>query len=341
MGFSGIPGNRLVVLQSKTSPKGYPMQVRNLRNLHPLTSQALNLTLDTPNLSQALGLNWSADLTPVYVMDADANPRPVPGRMGLVRSDNGKPLSIVGSRFVPFQNEQTLDFFRKVADPDSVIVGSRSYNGGEHVTITARVPSLTASYGQDVTQGFLTISNRHGTGSLETSLWANRLVCSNGAKISIRMGETLASGRHTMGLTAKVDNLSDSYKLQIAMWAGATEQFRVMVQRPSYERSTKSAPSSLERITLASFGLTLEDLADETDRSRTIRENKQQTIRRIRRSDTCNVDGTAGTVYADLQAVTEFFNHERGDEDGESGMFGANADAMERAHAEAFAIATA
>lgn len=315
---------------------------RSLRN-HPLLSDPLNLPLSTPDLASRLGIDWKTNLTPAYVLDADANPRPIPGRQALVRGDNGHPLAVVGTRFTPFQNGEALDAIRKVADPEAVVTKARTYGGGEHVMVACRLPSLTATYGADRLDGFLAFSIRHGSGCVGFDMMTFRKVCSNGAMAWA--AEQVAGGtrfRHTASIHGKVDSLADSYKQAIAMWAGVTEAFAAMVKRPSTMDDSaliSRGRDSLSRISLAAFGITLDDIAEETERSRTIRQNKEAVIRRIRRSDTCNVDGTAGTVYADLQAVTEWINHERGEAD--EALFGGGADMIERATAEAYAIATA
>ncbi len=317
--------------------------MRATARLHPLMSNPLNLPLSTS--ADALGIGWTADLSQAYVLDADANPRPIPGRQALVRSDNGNPLAVVGSRFTPYQNADALDALRKVADPDATILQARAFEGGEHVMVSCRMPSLTASFGSDRLDGFLAFSVRHGSGCVGFDLMTFRKVCSNGAMAWSK--ETAKGGtrfRHTASIHGKVDALADSYREAIAMWAGTTAAFQAMVQRPTIYSSGRRGDDghklgSLERISLAAFGLTLEDIAEETERSGTIRTNKERAIQAIRRSDTCNVPGTAGTVYADLQAVTEWINHERGD--GEDAIFGGGADMIERATAEAYAIATA
>lgn len=315
------------------STKGTPMTTtapaRALRPTHPMLRDERKLPVTSPTLAHDLGLDWDVATVPAFILDGEGNPRPVPGSKVITRTDNGNPLGVVGDRFVPLSNVAALDLFRQVADPDATIAGVQMYNGGRQVSIAARIPSLTLSHGADRSDGFVMLSNHHGTGSLSIDLLIVRLVCSNGARHWLT--ESSSRMRHTASIVKRVEAIGDQWAETIAQWAGYKAEADALIATPT-------APEYVERLTLAAFDLTLADIADETDRSRTIRENKLTEIRGIRRSPTCNVDGTAGTLYSDLQAVTEWVNH-RADDDGESALFNGGAEMIERATSAAVEIA--
>jgi len=303
------------------------------RRPHPLLGNLTTpVAIDSPTLAADLGLDWTVRTTGSYVLDQDANPRPIPGRLAVVRDDTGAPLGVVGTRYEPVQNAVILDTIKAVSDPGSAVTGLQVLDGGARFHLVTSVPGLSGAIRGDAMDGRLVISNAHdGSGSLRISLLILRQICSNG------MVGWSADGRHTMrhtlSINSRVDAVRTAYRETIAQFAGMVSRLEVLADTPA-------SPKNLERITLAAFGLTLADLADETERSRTIRTNKQREIAHLRRSETNQTQGTGQTLFSDLQAVTEFINHGRGDDDGTGILDGTGADMIERATAEAFHIAT-
>lgn len=289
------------------------------------------IPLSSPTLASDLSLDWPVAVQPAYVMDVDANPRPIPGRLAVVRGDNGTPLGVVGERYEPVQNDTLLGLVRSVADPESKVIGSTVVDGGASFHLTASVPGLARAIKGDALDGRITISNSHdGSGALRLSMMIYRQVCKNGMRAW--RGEGSHTMRHTLSIHSKVDAVALAYRETVAQFAG-------MVDRLSELANVPNDPKHLERISLAAFGVTLEDIAEETERSRTIRLNRMQDISRLRRAPTNTLEGTGRTLYSDLQAVTEWVNHGRGDETGLGILDGSGADMIERATAEAFAIA--
>jgi phage/plasmid-like protein (TIGR03299 family) len=289
------------------------------------------IPFSSPTLASDLGLDWPVAVQPAYVMDADANPRPIPHRLAVVRGDTGAPLGVVGERYEPVQNETLLNLVRSVSDPESKVVGSQVVDGGASFHLTASVPGLARAIKGDALDGRITISNSHdGSGALRLSMMIFRLVCTNGMRAWRADGSHTM--RHTLSIHSKVDAVALAYRETIAQFAGMVDRLTVLADIPNN-------PKHLERITLAAFGVTLEDIADETERSRTIRQNRMDAIATLRRSPTNNHAGTGSTLYSDLQAVTEWINHGRGDETGLGILDGSGADMIERATVEAFAIA--
>lgn len=301
------------------------------RKPHPALAMGDNRPLLSIITPFDIGLDWTADLSPCYVLDADANMRPIPHKKALVRSDNGLPLGVVGERFEPYQNHQAIEFLRQIGDNEARIAGVQQYRGGEHVTIACAIPSMSVTFGKDETDGFLLLSNRHGSGSMTIDLLVLRKICQNGMRRWIKSEKN--SIRHTAGIHGKANDLSNKLGKAFGTWRHTIRELEQMTQ-------VAASSAILTQITHAAFEVTVDTMKSETERSKTIRENREANIRHIRRSPTCNVDGTAKTIYSDLQAVIEYIQHERNDNDGESSLFGSGAEMIERAHAKALELAT-
>ena len=127
-----------------------------------------------PRVLELAGLDWTADLRPVWTSDMDGNPVVIPNRRGVVRSDTGAAIGCVGDTYEAFQ------FFRDVCDADAVIETAGALKDGAQVWAMAKIPSLHMAIGSDVSDGYLLITNRHdGAGSLRILPTIVRVVCNN------------------------------------------------------------------------------------------------------------------------------------------------------------------
>lgn len=287
----------------------------------------VNLPTADANAFEKSGLDWTVSCRPLFCADSDGNPSIMPEHRAIIRSDNNRPLGVVGLQYTPFQNADLFGFFQKVCDPDTTIETAGSFNGGKTVWAQARIPSLNLTIGQDVTHGSLLITNSHdGGGSLRIMPTTTRVICKNTLNLAIRTAkksDTIQRVRHSDGIASRVSGIANDYLSAIAQWHGAAESYRSLATRGA-------SKSTFLDIISAAWEVTADHIGQESSRAQTIRKNRERMLAQLRASETCNVPGTSGTIFSDLQAVTEYVDHFASD-DASYSLTGAGADVKQRA----------
>ncbi len=267
-------------------------------------------SLSDPGILDAAGLNWTAERMPLYRSDMEA----VKDHVAIVRSDDKRQLGIVGDRYQPLQNDALLAFFRGVAGTkDLTVETAGSLGDGETVWALARIPGLTLERGDDISQGYMLIRNSHdGSSSLRVVPTMIRVVCANTLAMadaeSQRRGKrhgrnTLSGGwniRHTVGMERALEDIADAYARTMADYEETRQAFTVLTSRPL-------SSAAFDAMMAAAFKTNAES---ESERSKTMIQNRKDRIAAILASATCNVAGTAGTLWAGLQSITEYIDHD-------------------------------
>lgn len=308
-----------------------------LRNPWHELGTVVNVPASDPRILEMAGMDFAVDCRPVFTTDADGNPVLVPGKRATIRSDTSAALGIVGDQYKPLQNPMLLDFFRQIAASDAIIETAGVLDQGQRVWALARIPELELALGQDTTKGYLLISNSHdGTTSVRIAPTMVRVVCHNtitmalsgfkGTDIQRSKTRDLKRGftvRHSAQVESGLSQVADQYESAITGWRALAEQMEALAGMPSTSVGTPVGHTTLAHIQDAAFSVTKESKADEGERAKNIREAREARIAMIRASATCNVPGTAGTVYSDFQAVTQFIDHDMNKHDAARGLFGA------------------
>lgn len=168
----------------------------------------LGTKLDRPATAaeaiEAAGLNYEADLVPLFTGDGAA----VTDRKAVVRSDTREVFGVVGTSYVPIQNSECFSFLDAVVAEGSVRYHTAGALGkGERVWLLAKLPGhIRVKNSDDITEKYLLLSNSHnGTSALRVYFTPIRVVCSNTLAVAQRggRGEGIAI-RHQGDLAAKV-----------------------------------------------------------------------------------------------------------------------------------------
>lgn len=293
--------------------------------------QVVNAPVHDERVLELAGLDWSVDLRPVSTMDTDGNPILIPNKRCALRSDTCNPLGVVGDDYATVQNSAMLNFFREVCDKDCTIETAGALDEGQRVWALARMPNLNLAIGKDVSNGYLLITNRHdGMGSVRIMPTMIRVVCNNTLTAALGSSDGGHRIRHTKNVQTTIDSIARQY-------AGAIKGFELQkAQMEALARKTTRG-ESLQAIMNQAFEVTTDSLRDEAQRARTIRVNRENRIKVIRQTETCDMEGTRGTLFADLMAVTEWIDHDWSD-DAERGLFGVGVAAKQRALDAALAL---
>lgn len=293
--------------------------------------QVVNAPVHDTRVLELAGLDWSVDLRPVSTMDKENNSILIPGKRCALRSDTCAPLGVVGDDYATVQNSAMLEFFRQVCDSECTIETAGALDEGQRVWALARMPTLNLAIGKDVSHGYLLITNRHdGMGSVRIMPTMVRVVCNNTLTQALGSSEGGHRIRHTKNVQTTIDSIARQYAGAIAGFEAQKKQMEALARK-------QSQPGGLSVIMAKAFEVTSDSLKDEAQRARTIRLNRENRIKVIRQTATCDVEGTRGTLFADLMAVTEWVDHDWSD-DAERGLFGVGVAAKQRALDAALAM---
>jgi phage/plasmid-like protein (TIGR03299 family) len=163
------------------------------------------------SITSAIGLarlGWRVDLRPV---STQVNGVTVPCDMAraVVRDDTGDVLGVVGTGFVPVQNEGAFAAFQPWIDSGVLTLETAgSLQGGRRVWILARVnvDAMEIGAGDSIVPYALLAHAHDGTMAIRVKATTVRVVCRNTLHASGIMGAVHASIRHTSGAAAKMEN---------------------------------------------------------------------------------------------------------------------------------------
>ena len=125
------------------------------------------------------GLNWTVEKVPTYI---DFNDQKIPtSDSALVRSTDGKILSVVSGDWNPLQNHEAFEFFHDfVMQGNMKMHTAGSLREGKNVWALAKVNDDFEILGGDKVEPYLLFSNPHEYGrSIDIRFTAIRVVCNN------------------------------------------------------------------------------------------------------------------------------------------------------------------
>ena len=152
------------------------------------------------------GLDWSVSKRPMYFADkpntwdlndprAEAKLLRASEHYAIVRDTDNRVLSHCGEGFVPFQNHETMSFFKKFTKAGQMQMDTAgSLSNGERIWGLAKIKKGFKLAGGDEIEGYLLMANSHKVGSAMTIMFTPiRVVCNN----------TITLALNTEGLTGK------------------------------------------------------------------------------------------------------------------------------------------
>jgi phage/plasmid-like protein (TIGR03299 family) len=149
-----------------------------------------------------------------------------PGRFVNYRTDDNRPLGVVGSGYKLVQNVAAFSFFDAIVDKDEAIYHSAGALGnGETIWIMAKMPPhVCIKVGKDdLTEMYVLLYNSHaGNGSIIACLTPVRVVCQNTLLAAIGSTKHKVMIRHTSSAEQK---LKEAHKL-----LGMSNQYREELQ---------------------------------------------------------------------------------------------------------------
>lgn len=275
---------------------------------------------------QMAGLGWDTRLEPLYLADGTQ----IKGNAAVVRNDNNGVLGCVGKDYMIVQNKQAFNFFDDVlADGKAQLISAGSLKGGKRVFINARMADCF-KVKHDDWEKRLTLSTSHdGTASVKISLYAMRIICSNGL---------IGIENHTEIRVKHVKSAADKMAEAQRAIREATHHYNHIQEQLAVLAETEVTPAQFEK-----YLDILLPVKNDSKRTITMRD----TITDIYMNKGIGLADHRNTAYGALNAVLEFTDHHRSsrksDESPEavafnSALFGGNYQTKKQAYNAIFEV---
>jgi len=278
-----------------------------------------------------IGLDWTTELKPVYVLcDRDKDIAgnfisssqfvPIESHRAHVRTDNQQVLGVVGKDYQPLQNYQLAelaDVLVHASDGKATVETAGSLRGGRRVFVLLNLPDKLRATSEDWLEPYVLLCNGNGgTASFLGCLVTVRVVCAN----TLNLAETGFDRRGVLSKGfrfAHVGNFQDKLNQARTLLGLATEEARLFQETIDLLVGTTLNPRQLsdyfDNVYAACFGRDPEGADKSTiDKFRKHRYDSQEQWYRNLEGRNQNLPGIEGTVWAALNAVTEWNDHQRG-----------------------------
>jgi phage/plasmid-like protein (TIGR03299 family) len=310
----------------------------------------------------AAGLDWEVLEAAVWVplvtaagrlaTDSGATQR-ASRHKALLRSSDGRILSIVGADYKPLQNAAAFEFFDSfLHQGEAELESAGSLKEGEYVWVLARLRGGEGDVSKgDLVQSYLLLWNSHnGTTSVGVQLTLVRVVCWNTLSAARVEGETFGTVvkiRHDQNVEATLKALRETIDCSRSTFELTLDQYRAMRSRgldaasfKEYVRKVFRPKEKLlrdaEEAAKAAWGV--DGAAFEVDKDRLPR-----CYERIEQAFEAGpgAEKAGKTAFGAYNAVTHWLDHERGrsqDRRLVRSWFGDSRFYRQRAHDEALAL---
>lgn len=268
----------------------------------------LGTKLDNPATAEealiAAGLNWGVKKEPVYL----ASGMVVDGFYSNVRSDNGKPLGIVGERYEPLNNKDAFRLFDAIVGEKLAMYHTAGSLGvGERVWILAKLPGHIKVVGEDVIEKYLLLTNSHdGSSAVQMMFSPVRVVCQNTLNLALR--DTSESSRrvrskHTINIGLRLDSFRERLGIISAQYS--------MFEEMSRKLATVQLTSEAWQAYVKSTGLipdTKKADGEMGTKAANIMEEVSAMFEKGRGND---LPGVRGTLWGGFNAIAEYVDYGR------------------------------
>jgi len=161
----------------------------------------------------AAGLDWNVSKRPGYTIDTpkygeESGLIQAVDTYHLVRDSDNTILASCGPVYIPTQNRQVFDFFKKFSTAaDFTMETAGSLRGGKSIWALAKVPSDFELPGEDKVEGYLLFHSPHEPGQTLTGRFTPvRVVCNNTLQYAMQSGAANFRMSHIHEFDGKMAN---------------------------------------------------------------------------------------------------------------------------------------
>lgn len=280
-----------------------------------------NVLQDNPTVAEAMvaaGLDWEVGLKDLVTAGDNI---PVNAR-ATYRKDNNTILGVVGPRYNPLQNQDSLNWFQPFIDAGecSLHTAGSLHNGQKMWALAQLNRDNSTIVKNDEVCKFILLSNSHdGTTSIRVGYTPIRVVCANTLAMahSKTSGSKLIRVRHTRSSKTNLDNVRDIMDNINAEFEATAEQFRFLASKSFNQKDVNKFVKVM---------LEVDKTLDDDLKTRT--KNTIDEIMALIEGPKQSMEGVRGTWWAAYNGYNEYLNYNHGrttDNRLDSLWFGVNA----------------
>lgn len=251
------------------------------------------------------GLDWTADCVSLQTEAGDT----VDGHKAIQRSDTREILSVVGHKFGVVQNTDLADLVYDVAGDSVKIESAGSIRGGRKVWFLAKADEGWDIRGDCVVPYVMFLNGHDGAQSLRIVPTTVRVVCSNTLHAANATSDAW-SFKHTGSINERVAFAKDGIRRAVQ---GLDEMREDIQTLASVDLKKADAIKWFTAVYQRAFGSIPADPQSKGDRKKRTRAESVvgQWLASYEGATGKQAEGTRGTVWSALNAVTEWSDHDR------------------------------
>jgi phage/plasmid-like protein (TIGR03299 family) len=261
-----------------------------------------------PTLDEAIvaaGLDWKVGLKPLYTANGDLIGEEVDHQASFRESD-GRILGVVGPSYHPLQNNEAFKFFEPFIDSGlATIETAGSLRNGQRVFILAKIASddsVIVKQSDDRVAKYVLLSNSHdGTLAVRVGFTPIRVVCNNTMTLAHSdKASKLIRLRHSSNIVQNLENIREIMNLANSEFEATADSFRFL------------ASKEINSVDLAKYvKIVFGKPGQETGGERIL----GKIIPLFEKGRGNDMAGVKGTYWAAYNAVNEYLQYERGNDD--------------------------
>ena len=275
-------------------------------------------SIDT--MLEKTGLNWDVEQKDMFYSFGDK--KLMAGKKALVRSDNGKLLTVSGPNWKPVQNRDIVKMFKEFSDEGGASLERiGQIRGGRGIWGMAKINSNFTLAGDDTVEGYVLLASFHEVGNTTKLMTvANRIWCDN----ALPRSEANAKSKY-------IQNHSNHFNFTKAKEAigFAKEEMAEMALEAKALKSLKMSEFETVRLFASHF---VEEEGDRLDEitTRMINDEREQplAVRQILHSYYKAPGASQNNGWGALNAITHWADHTAGSKPDtrlDKATFGSNA----------------
>jgi len=215
-------------------------------------------------------MNWEVEKVPIRYGD---NPILTEEYNGIIRSDNGRLLGIVGNNYEPKNNAELFQHFSPFLDVENTQWNCFEMNGGRKICLEGYFKNIQADVSKGDTVGLRMqiISGHAGACSTRPSLDLLRLICLNGATMMVRNGNMISRIKHTPSQDGKLQQVEVYLKQAMLDFDAQVEIYRSM-------QHTRFSKMDFQKFVLELFPPTEKKILDSKEKLQQVNPTKSVSL---------------------------------------------------------------
>lgn len=266
---------------------------------------------EAPSIEEAIvaaGLDWKVGLRKLQTVETLENVE----ALATYRSSDNSILGVVGPSYRPLQNQEAFNFFKPFIDSKAASIETAgSLRNGKRVFVLCKINKDPLKVvGDDIVDKYILLSNSHdGTMAVRVGFTPIRVVCNNTLTAAVNSSSSkLLRVRHTKNTAEALEKVQEIMNLANSDFEATAEQYKFLA-------SKQVNPEDLEKYVKLVFAE--KQVSESTAISEVTAGSRvlEKITPIFENGIGMNIPGVKGTYWAAYNAVTEYVQHHRGNND--------------------------